>query len=77
MKSKKQLQLGETIKRAMSEIFLRDDILNLAGSYITILEADVSPDAKNVKIFIDVFGVHSNHQKIIQKHREKYFFIPK
>ncbi len=64
-KSQKQLQLGETIKRAMSEIFLREDILTDPKNYITILEADVSPDAKNVKIFIDIFGNEKNQEKIV------------
>lgn len=39
----------------MSEIFLRDDILSVPGSYITILEADVSPDIKNIKILYRYF----------------------
>jgi ribosome-binding factor A len=67
MKSKKQLQLGEMIKRAMSEIFLRSDVLSLKGSYITILEADASPDLKNVRIFIDIFGNEAAHEKIIER----------
>jgi ribosome-binding factor A len=67
MKSQRQLQIGENIKRNMSEIFLREDILTVPGSYITILEADVSPDAKNVKIFIDIFGNETSHKKILDK----------
>lgn len=70
MKSQRQLQIGETIKRMMSDIFLRGDILNLSGSYVTILEADVSPDAKNVRIFIDIFGQEEKHPKIIEKLNE-------
>lgn len=66
MKSQRQLQIGENIKRVMSEIFLRGDILSIPGSYITILEADVSPDAKNVKIYIDIFGNESMHEKIVK-----------
>jgi ribosome-binding factor A len=66
MKSQRQLQIGENIKRVMSEIFLRGDILSIPGSYITILEADVSPDAKNVKIYIDIFGNESMHDKIVK-----------
>src|SRR3989338_1648810 len=66
MKSQRKLQIGENIKRLMSEIFLRDDILSVPGSLITVLEADVSPDAKNVKIFIDIFGNESAHEKITQ-----------
>jgi ribosome-binding factor A len=65
-KSQRQLQIGETVKRAISEIFLRSEALAIPGSYITILEADVSPDAKNAKIYIDIFGNEQNHQKIIK-----------
>jgi ribosome-binding factor A len=67
MKSQRQLQIGENIKRVMSEIFMRDDILTVPGSYITILEADVSPDAKNVKFYIDIFGNEAIHEKIVEK----------
>lgn len=70
MKSQRQLQIGENIKRNMSEIFLRNDILTVPGSYITILEADVSPDAKNVKIYIDIFGNDQIHGKIVDKLNE-------
>ena len=65
MKSQRQLQIGENIKRVMSDIFMRDDILTGSGSYITILEADVSPDAKNVKIYVDIFGNEKKHESII------------
>ena len=70
MKSQRQLQIGETLKRIMSEIFLRDDILTVPGSYITLTEVDVSPDAKNAKIFIDIFGNDAIHGKIIAKLNE-------
>ncbi len=66
MKSQRQLQIGENIKRIMSEIFLRDDLLSFPGSIITVLEADVSPDAKNIKIYLDIFGNEKNHDKIIK-----------
>ncbi len=70
MKSQRQLQIGETIKRVISEIFVRDDILTVPGSYITILEASVSPDAKNVRIYIDIFGNEPVHEKIVKKLNE-------
>jgi len=67
MKSQRQLQIGENIKRIMSEIFLREDYSIMMNNVITILRADVSPDAKNAKIFIDVFGDASKHQQIFEK----------
>ncbi len=70
MKSQRQLQMGENVKRNMSEIFLREDILTVPGSYITILEADVSPDGKNARIFIDIFGNEKIHDQIVKKLNE-------
>lgn len=67
MKSQRQLQIGENIKRIMSEIFFREDVATVPGTLITILEADVSPDAKSVRIYVDIFGSESAHEKIIEK----------
>ena len=67
MKSQRQLQIGENIKRIMSEIFLEEDFSVMMNNVITVLEADVSPDAKNVKIFVDIFGDSSKHQQIFDK----------
>lgn len=69
-KSQRQLQIGENIKRVMSEIFFREDVATIPGTLITILEADVSPDAKSVRIFVDIFGNAENHEAIIKKLNE-------
>ncbi|MCE3255826.1 MAG: ribosome-binding factor [Rickettsiaceae bacterium] len=65
-KSQRQLQIGEQIKRVLAEMFLQDDVLSIKNYHITILQADVSPDAKNAKIFIDVFG-EIEHKKILEE----------
>jgi ribosome-binding factor A len=71
MKSQRQLQIGETIKRVISDIFLRDDIFfNKQGAYITVSQADASPDAKNVKIFVNIFGNDAAHEKLVAKLNE-------
>ena len=67
MKSQRQLQIGENIKRLMSEILMREDFLFVNNNVITILEADVSPDAKNVKIYVDIFGDNSKKQITFDK----------
>ena len=67
MKSQRQLQIGENIKRIMSEIFLQEDFSVIMNNVITIIEADVSPDAKNVKIFVDILGDSTKHQQIFDK----------
>ena len=57
-------KIGEQIKRILAEIFLQDNLLAVKSGYITILQADISPDAKNAKIFIDIFG-QADTKKII------------
>lgn len=67
MKSQRQLQVGEQIKRAIAEIFLREGLLTIMGSCITILEADASPDIKNVRVYIDIFGDAKNNKAILDR----------
>jgi len=69
-KTQRQLQIGENIKRILTDIFIRNDITTAKNSYITITEADVSPDAKNAKIYIDIFHLT---QKNETDHNEAYF----
>jgi ribosome-binding factor A len=69
-KSQRQLQIGENIKRIMAEIFSREGISTMRGTYITVLEADVSPDTKSVRIYLDIFGNEEEHEKIIKKFNE-------
>jgi ribosome-binding factor A len=69
-KSQRQLQIGENIKRILADIFLRNDISTAKNCYITITEADISPDAKNAKIYIDIFHLT---QKNETDHNESYF----
>lgn len=67
MKSKKQLKIGENVKRIMSNIFLRQDLSIIEGSLVTILEADISPDCTSAKIFIDILGQKENEKKVLKK----------
>ena len=70
-KSQRQLQIGEQIKRILADIFIKENISEKLGAYITILEADISPDAKNAKIFYNLFGnFDENTEKQIQKNLE-------
>ena len=64
-KSQRQLQIGEQIKRILAEIFLQDNLLNIKNTHITILQADISPDAKNAKIYIDIFSYKNSKEEKI------------
>lgn len=55
-KSQRQLQVGEQIKRIVADVLLKEDAFIFPGVYITVLRADASPDIKNIKIMIDIFG---------------------
>lgn len=67
MKSKRQLQLGESIKRVLSEIMQKEGLLSLYGGFVTIVEADISADAKNAKIFIDIIANEEIKKRIKAK----------
>ena len=56
--SQRQLRLGEVIRHAFSEIFLRTDIrdADLAGVVLTVSEVRLSPDARNATIFVAPLG---------------------
>lgn len=65
-KSKKQLQVGENFKRFISKLFQEEDSLNFSQCHITVVEVDVSPDLKNIKIFINIFGNDDLNDQIIK-----------
>lgn len=68
VKSQRQLQLGENIKRIIADIFSRSSLSSIKNSYITVVQADVSPDIKNCKIFINIYGKNNDdNQQIVNK----------
>jgi ribosome-binding factor A len=64
-KSQRQLQMGENLKRILAEIFLKNNYSSINGNITTILEVSMSPDLKNARVFIDVFGNNATH--IVEK----------
>jgi len=67
IKSQRQLQVGEQVKRIIADIFIREGLSVITGNYVTILEADVSPDIKNVKIYVDIFGDSNKNDRILDR----------
>ncbi len=76
-KSQKQLQIGEQIKREIANIFLRDDIFKSDNFKLTIYEADASPDLKNVKIFVNIFGDIEKKKLLSELNKNSYYFRQK
>lgn len=69
-KSQRQLQASQLIKKILADIFMKEGYSQIKGSYITILEADISPDFKNCKIFIDILGDENKNREIVNKLNE-------
>jgi ribosome-binding factor A len=71
VKSQRQLQAGEQIKRIIADVFMRGGYSMISGGYITIMEADISPDLKNCKIFVDIFGADDKKKEILKSLNQK------
>jgi ribosome-binding factor A len=76
-KSQKQLQVGEQIKREVANIFLHGDIFRGDDFKLTVYEADISPDLKNVKIYINIFGEIEKNKLLKELNANSNFFQQK
>ena len=56
--SKRQLRVGEEIRHALADIFLKQDVYldELRDISITVSEVSVSPDLSNAKVFVMTLG---------------------
>jgi len=61
------LQIGEQVKREIANIFLKNDIFAKKDLKVTVKEADVSPDLKNIKIFISLNNDDFNQDKLVNE----------
>ncbi len=63
--SQRQLRIGELIRKALAEIFIRIDIqdADLTNTVITVAEVKVSPDAKKATAYI--FPLGGNNQETV------------
>lgn len=48
-------RLAELVKREISDI-LREDVSDPRIGFVSLTEVDLSPDLKNCKVFISIFG---------------------
>ena len=59
MRSQRQLRVGEEIRHALANVFLRDEVPWPAGfspSMVTVTEVQVSPDLKNATAYVMPLG---------------------
>ena len=60
------LRVGEEIRHALADIFLRGDVhsIDLFGASITISEVRVSPDMKNATVFVMPLAGEQKEEKL-------------
>ncbi|MFQ5625956.1 MAG: 30S ribosome-binding factor RbfA [Methyloligellaceae bacterium] len=73
--SQRQLRVGETLRKALSEIFLRSEIADpdLAGATLTVSEVRTSPDLKNATIYVLPLGGDNEDLVVAALERHKKF----
>ena len=76
--TQRQLRVGEMIKQALGNLFIRDEakIPSLSTREITVTEVRMSPDLKTAKIFVMPLG-GKNTEEIIEKLKISSFLIRK
>ena len=76
--SQRQLRVGEMIKQALGNIFMRGEakLPNIETSNITVTEVRMSPDLKTAKAFVLPLG-GKNANKIIDALKECSFIVRK
>ena len=76
--SQRQLRVGEMIKQALGNIFMRGEakLTNLETSNITVTEVRMSPDLKTAKVFVLPLG-GKNANEVIEVLKEFSFLVRK
>ena len=76
--SQRQLRVGEMIKQALGNIFMRGEakIPNIETSNITVTEVRMSPDLKTAKAFVLPLG-GKNANEVIDELKDFSFIVRK
>jgi ribosome-binding factor A len=72
MDTKRQLQLGELIKRNFS-VVLQESGRNVYGDIlVSVTKAMISPDLSQAKIYLSVYGIEDKDSVIIKMEQHMY-----
>lgn len=73
--SQRQLRVGETLRKALSEVFLKNEIADpaLKGAVMTVSEVRASPDLRNATVFVLPLGGENQHEVAAALARHKRF----
>ncbi|MDA7948023.1 MAG: 30S ribosome-binding factor RbfA [Hyphomicrobiaceae bacterium] len=73
--SQRQLRVGETMRKALSELFLKHEIVDpdLSGTVMTVSEVRMSPDLKNATVYLLPLGGENQEKVAAALHRHKRY----
>lgn len=73
--SQRQLRVGETLRKALSEVFLKHEIADpdLKGAVMTISEVRASPDLKHATVYVLPLGGENQEKVAAALDRHKRF----
>ena len=73
--SQRQLRVSESLRKALSEVFLRTDIADrdLLGVTLTVSEVRASPDLKNATVYVLPLGGDNQEKVVAALERHKRF----
>lgn len=72
METKRQLQLGELIKRNFSLVLQQDGRYIYGDILVSVTKAIISPDLSQVKIYLSIYGTEEK-EEVIQKIENQSF----
>ncbi len=64
MESKRQLQVGELLKRNFSQVLLENGRNIYGDILVSVTKAQVTPDLSQAKIYVSVFGIEDKESVI-------------
>ncbi|MGE0611782.1 MAG: 30S ribosome-binding factor RbfA [Hyphomicrobiales bacterium] len=71
--SQRQLRVGEMLRKALAEVFVRVDIADpaLTGASVTVTEVRATPDLKQATVFVMPLGGAGQDEVVeaLQRHR--------
>jgi ribosome-binding factor A len=73
--TQRQLRVSESLRKALSEVFLRTDIADrdLLGVTLTVSEVRASPDLKNATVYVLPLGGDNQEKVVAALERHKRF----
>lgn len=73
--SQRQLRVGEALRKALCEVFLRNEIADpdLASAMVTVSEVRASPDLKNATVYVLPLGGDNQDKVVAALKRHKKF----